>query len=210
MSTTVTVQTAGWKIFNIHYLVKIPAAYIYTEAEIEMFGTPTTMDRNYDLELAKELRTVYKTINDIVEYIYRGVDVILVDYHKAQEIYDIIAKHLIDLGHYLRNQSYNAIRGEEHEARLKRLLDDSNKLIATANIVYPVGKRTTTDVKMDTGLFSLFNDSMSLAPTRKPSIGFNTVKGGTPVTPDTGSTIGEEFNNLLCENTTRRLQQWRV
>jgi hypothetical protein len=210
MGNTVTIQTAGWKIFNIYYLVKIPAAYVYSEAEIEQFGTPTTTDRNYDMQLAKELRTVYKTINDIVEYINMGVDVVLVDYHKAQEIYDIIAKHLIDLGHYLRNQSYNALRGEEHEAKLKRLMDDSNKLIATANVVYPVGKRTTKDIKMDTSLFNFFNDSMAIPAARVPAIGFNTVKGGTPVTPDSGSNIGEEFSNLLCENTTRRLQQWRV
>jgi hypothetical protein len=209
-------QTTAFKLFNYTFNVMVPTAFLFNEAYIKQFGTYTTMDKAYDLQIAEETRIVPRPlcidednnpfmIISIVELLNKGVNVTFVNPNDSKIAYKIIMDQLDDIATFLKQQSYSAVVGESWENRQKRLLADSALLMHAANCIHPVAVRNTAEQTITNGLINFLNGFGGISTRPSPGIVTRSNKAAEVATHD-AQTI---FDKNLDSVTVKRLHQWR-
>lgn len=83
-----------WPIFNCLFYCRVPYLASRTVDDIKQFGMPISGDAAYDRQTANELVHRMITINQMIDYHQRGVQVEVVDPADTKKIYEHISAHL--------------------------------------------------------------------------------------------------------------------
>lgn len=96
-------QNAAYKIFHWPFEVAIPQGMVQSDEEIAVLGTFTTGNPEQDREMMQQPFFSYVTIDAVVEWQRRGINVEFANPRDFKKIYDIIVEHLQDLALAIRN-----------------------------------------------------------------------------------------------------------
>lgn len=88
--------STAYKLFHFGYYAYVPQSYRYDEAYREIFGTPSTGNREMDHYLAKTPVLSYISVADMALLFDKGAEIIIEDPKKTVEIYTLIKTHLLE------------------------------------------------------------------------------------------------------------------
>lgn len=135
-------------IFHVKYFVKIP--YIHTRSvdDIREFGMPSSGFREFDTGQENQMVDRYITINEMLEYFLKGVNIAITDYNKTKQIYDAISEYIAFwLADIRKNFSTNHVP-----------LEDLQDLDKFANVVYDKAKWLFSKDIVDNALMNAVNE----------------------------------------------------
>jgi len=131
----------AYKIFNWLFEIWVPQAFTIELDEAIRFGTPTTGDKAYDAELAKELTRVMWPISKMATKVNDGANITLSKPADALKIHGIIIEYLQcwadELEGELSYLSPEQVRGNPIYVEREK---DMQILQGFADLVHPVAK----------------------------------------------------------------------
>lgn len=130
-------------IFKRLFLVRTPNLASLDEDYIRRYGVPVTGIEDIDRQWADELVWRYLTINDMIEYYRKGVDIYVQDRKDTKIIYDLIYAHLESFSEFI-GHSINATNVP---------MDDLEDLAAFASLIYPYAKQQPSFQKLRENLY---------------------------------------------------------
>ena len=128
-------HTAAFKIFHYIFICQMSAMHLYSDEELEHYGSISSGDREFDKAMATDLTTVQLTISRIAELSDEGVPVILTNPEDSARIYKIIQEHLDD---WDRNSRTNLNLGNVPVEDLRKLELVKTKVAEVAKYYIPV------------------------------------------------------------------------
>lgn len=93
LNTPITKDTTK-DLWEKLFLVKVPYSATLSETDINMFGTPTVLDKDMDRNIMRSLTTIMIPVVSIIEYYRKGVTVKIVNRDDVLTIYTAIQDHL--------------------------------------------------------------------------------------------------------------------
>lgn len=84
----------AYKIFNLPWLCAIPEIYMRSPIVVAEEGTMTTGDKQYDDEIQRSSRTLYRTIAAMIVYFEEGANIRILNNEDIPKIYKILENHL--------------------------------------------------------------------------------------------------------------------
>lgn len=131
----------AYKIFHWLFEIWVPQAFTVELDDAIRFGTPTTGDKAYDAELAKELTRVMWSISKMAMKVNDGAPITLATPSDAMKIHGIIVEYLQcwadELEHELAYLTPEQVRGNPIYVEREK---DMAVLQGFADLVYPVAK----------------------------------------------------------------------
>jgi len=96
MSTSVQqdIKAYALKIFRDIWKVKTQHKYLINLDHAEIFGVPTTGDKDYDDAMQNQIETTYQTINKLIEWHKNGIPFSICNMSDASTIYNIVNGYL--------------------------------------------------------------------------------------------------------------------
>ena len=95
--------SAAYRIFHWYYKAFLPQYALYSPEYIQIFGTPTTQNRDIDRELSKSLTLCQLTISQMAIHLNNGISIRLEEPEKSVEIYRTVHEHLLDWDRVVRD-----------------------------------------------------------------------------------------------------------
>lgn len=132
-------RSTAWWLWNKKFRCKVSNIQTLSVEYIEHFGMPAVGDPIYDTQTANELVDRMLSINQMVEYHQKGVNIYVNRYEDTKEIYELISNHLNAWKQQLEN-GFN-IRGAP--------VEDLLMLDKFANVVYKHAKYQFTTEMVD-------------------------------------------------------------
>lgn len=124
----------AWRLFHIPYRVMIPEIYFHDPEWVSVHGRPTSGNKKVDKQLLNGTRTVWWTVDNIVEIYAMGSNVTFVNYTTDPIlVYTDIQNHLQEWSRYLEyfDQSLNKLRTGIP-------IEDLVKFSSFADVIYPL------------------------------------------------------------------------
>lgn len=96
-------EKLGLPIWERLFLISVCYKDTLSTEHIKMFGMPTVGDKTIDSDMHNQMIDTYSTIDQMVEYFKKGVNVYVKIHKETKDIYDIISAYLICWKNYLDN-----------------------------------------------------------------------------------------------------------
>lgn len=204
-----TVQTAGWKLFNFYWQVRVPYVHTLDPIETALRGVPTSGNPKWDEASLRQMtlmslpivrdEEIHPQIVSLVELYDQGVDIDFVDAATAAKIYDLVGEHLRDVAHQFNTSMFFLASVIEADESKKRLVDDILTLERFANSVFPIVQRTRPLAKVAPNSFIETLNYWRLGKSQPL---------GTPQERVITSEAPNPFTTALQSDVSKRLKPW--
>lgn len=131
-------HNAAIEIFNRMFNVSIPEIYFHSQEEIELFGMPTSGNKDVDEATRNSPRFTYLSIAGLTEFFDEGAPITFVHPSDTVVIYQLIQEHLSDWDWILKNYHNGAAPPKEDLYKL----DEFAKAIHPMSLSYTDNNQT--------------------------------------------------------------------
>lgn len=132
-------HTAAFKIWNYYWECMIAQHYVLSDATTEIFGFPTSGNKEVDRNLANSKMRVQLTIDQMVEYFDKGAEIEILEIKDTVKIYEIVNRHLSDWHSAVHVNAAIVEAPMEDLRKMDRFASDLYRIAKTHMEVAPVG-----------------------------------------------------------------------
>lgn len=128
------------RVFGKHYYVRIKQMYLQDEEVVSRYGAMTTMNPDWDYELANSLSNAQMNISDMAEFFSEGITINFDSVADVKQIYGYIRDY-VEIAAECLNENGVTETQARHSERLIRFFKDIQKFEDLANALYPMFMR---------------------------------------------------------------------
>lgn len=149
-------------VFHVRYFVSVPYIHTRSKDDLREFGMPSSGYKEFDTGQEHDLVKRFVTINEMLEFFLKGINVYVVDPQQTKDIYEAITEYLnFWLSNIRQTFSTNHVP-----------LEDLQNLDKFANVVYDKAKYQFTKEIVD--------DAMMRAISNISLVNFDTILSEAP------------------------------
>lgn len=148
-------ETAAYRVWHNTYLVEITAAFTDNPASVELYGTPTTQNRQLDLDHAAGIIRTYRTIPQLAKLLAAGSHVSFVKSKDTLKVYNVVRSYLKEHAETLSHTSVFINVDAAERARIERVMAGIQLLIEFVNAVQDFAKMELNQAPIQRAMFGL-------------------------------------------------------
>lgn len=148
-------DTFAYKVWHSRFMCSVTAAFTDNSAWSDQYGTPTTGDRERDMENAMNTVRTYRTIPQLAKLMAAGSHISIENTKDSLRIYNLVRGYLKEYGKTLSDNAMVFNIDDAERARLERVMEGIGLLVEFVNAIQDLAKITLNNQPMRKAAFGM-------------------------------------------------------
>lgn len=148
-------DTFAYKLWHSRFLCCVTAAFTDNSAWSSEYGSPTTGDKDRDMQQAMDTVRTYRTIPELAKLMAAGSHISIMNTKDSLRIYNLVRGYLKEYGQTLSENAMVFKIDDAERARLERVMEGIGLLVEFVNAVQDLAKITLNNQPMQRAAFGL-------------------------------------------------------